>query len=177
MTREEYGSIYQISHNRTLRFLLARGASATVAADITQSAWVRGWERLSQLREAKMILTWINTIALNEYRRYMRREGSLNRSLPVPKREWAGKAHMNLAAIEVSRILAACNPGDRLLLEAQMNGITPKEIADEYGITETAVRIRFLRARRSARAVFGQDGSLNDPVMPHAKRRTKSAVS
>ena len=35
--------------------------------------------------------------------------------------------------------------------EAQMRGVTAKEMAREQGITETAVRIRFLRARRSAR--------------------------
>lgn len=171
MTREEYGDIYQIAHIRTLRFLLSKGASATVAADITQSAWLRGWERLSQLRDTKMILTWINTIALNEYRRYMVREGFLHRQLNIC--EPPPTAHVNLAAIDIGRILSVCSPSDRLLLEAQMNGITPKEMADEYGITETAVRIRFLRARRSARAAFEQFRSIRETrrsVTLHARR-------
>jgi len=32
-----------------------------------------------------------------------------------------------------------------------MVGITAKEMAEEEGVTETAIRIRFHRARRSAR--------------------------
>ena len=62
-----------------------------------------------------------------------------------------GKIHLDLAAIDVARILRVCRPPDRLLLEAQMQGVTAKEVAREQGLTETAVRIRFLRARRSAR--------------------------
>jgi len=62
-----------------------------------------------------------------------------------------GKTSLDLAAIDIARILRACRPLDRFLLEAQMNGVTAKEMAREQGLTETAVRIRFLRARRSAR--------------------------
>ena len=158
MTREEFGDLYQMAHNRTIRFLLAKGASATVAADVAQSAWLRGWERLSQLRDPRMILTWINTIALNEYRRQMTREAALNRARSGElQRSIPAKADFNFAAIDISRILAACSPSDRLLLQAQMSGVTPRELAYQHGITETAVRIRFLRARRSARAAFERE--------------------
>jgi DNA-directed RNA polymerase specialized sigma24 family protein len=50
MTGEEFGNMYRLTHMRTVRFLLSKGASPTIAADIAQ-AWLRGWERLSQLRE------------------------------------------------------------------------------------------------------------------------------
>jgi len=62
---------------------------------------------------------------------------------------------LNLAAIDVSRMLDACRPTDRLLLEAQMNGVTAQEIAREQGLPPGTIRIRFLRARRSARTVLG----------------------
>jgi DNA-directed RNA polymerase specialized sigma24 family protein len=158
MTREEFGDMYQLAHTRTVRFLLAKGASSTMAADVAQSAWLRGWERLSQLRDPKMILTWINTIALNEYRRQMTREAAFNRArMGELQRAIPAKSDPNSAAIDMSRILAACTPNDRLLLQAQMNGVTPRELACRHGITETAVRIRFLRARRSARAAFERE--------------------
>jgi DNA-directed RNA polymerase specialized sigma24 family protein len=147
MTREEYGDIYQMARERTIRFLVSRGATPALAPDIAQSAWMRGWERLAQLRDPQMIVTWVNSIALNQYRRAIRSERlhqEIQKSAP-------GKSCMDLAAIDVARILGACRPPDRLLLEAQMNGVTAKEMAREQGLTETAVRIRFLRARRSAR--------------------------
>jgi len=147
MTREEYGDIYQTGRERTIRFLLSRGAAPGLAPDIAQSAWLRGWERLSQLRDPQMILTWINSIALNQFRRVIRVE-RLHQEL---QRSSQGNASLDLAAIDVARILGACRPPDRMLLEAQMKGVTAKEMARTHGLTETAVRIRFLRARRSAR--------------------------
>jgi len=147
MTREEYGDIYQTGRERTIRFLLSRGAAPGLAPDIAQSAWLRGWERLSQLRDPQMIVTWINSIALNQYRRAIRTE-RLHQQL---QQSVHGNTSLDLAAIDVARILGVCRPPDRLLLEAQMNGVTAKEMASEHRHSETAVRIRFLRARRSAR--------------------------
>jgi RNA polymerase sigma factor (sigma-70 family) len=154
MTREEYGDIYQLARERTVRFLLSRGAAPGLAPDIAQSAWLRGWERLSQLRDPQMIVTWVNSIALNQYRRVIRSE-RLHHEI---QKHAESKTSQNLAAIDVARILGACRPPDRLLLEAQMKGVTAKEIAREQGLTETAVRIRFLRARRSARAALETRG-------------------
>jgi len=150
MTRQEYGDVYQTARERTIRFLLSRGAAPGLAPDIAQSAWLRGWERLSQLRDPQMIVTWVNSIALNQYRRVIRSE-RLQRELKPSAQD---KVSLNLAAIDVERILRSCRPPDRLLLEAQMKGVTAKEIAREQGLTETAVRIRFLRARRSARSAL-----------------------
>ena len=147
MTREEYGDIYQTGRDRTIRFLLSRVAAPGLAPDIAQSAWLRGWERLSQLRDPQMIVTWINSIALNQYRRVIRSE-RVHQQL---QQAVLGNTCLDLAAIDVARILRTCRPPDRALLEAQMEGVTAKEMAREQGITETAVRIRFLRARRSAR--------------------------
>jgi len=147
MTREEYGDIYQAGRERTIRFLLSRGVETELAPDIAQSAWLRGWERLSQLRDPQMIVTWINSIALNHYRRVIRSERVYQGLQPSA----LGDTSLNLAAIDVARILSFCRPTDRLLLEAQMKGLTAKEMAHQQGATETAVRIRFLRARRSAR--------------------------
>lgn len=154
MTREEYGDIYQTGRERTIRFLLSRGAAPGLAPDIAQSAWMRGWERLSQLRDPQMILTWINSIALNQYRRVIRTE-RLHQELP---QSGHGSSHLDLAAIDVARILRVCRPPDRALLEAQMKGVTAREMAREQGLTETAVRIRFLRARRSARKALEARG-------------------
>src|ERR1700733_14296290 len=133
MTREEYGDIYQTGRDRTIRFLLSRGAAPGLAPDIAQSAWLRGWERLSQLRDPQMIVTWINSIALNQYRRVIRNE-RLHQEL---QQSVYGNTCLDLAAIDVARILGACRPPDRLLLEAQMKGVTAKEMAHEKGHSES----------------------------------------
>jgi RNA polymerase sigma-70 factor (ECF subfamily) len=148
ITTESYGRIYQEAHERTIRFLLSRGVPSAMADDIAQSAWLRGWERLSQLRDERMLVTWVNTIALNQYRRAVRRQ----RSQQVIQEPIDGRTTaINLAAIDVAKALHLCRPPQRELLKAEMVGLTAKEIARAQGVTEQSIRLRFFRARRSAR--------------------------
>ncbi len=146
MTREGYAKAYQSGFDRTMRFLISHGLSGDYARDIAQAAWARGWERLDQLRQEPMIFTWVNTIALNFYRRAIRSERAFQ-ALP----ELSTSAGPDLAAIDLRRLLTFCRPCDRNLLEEQMRGATAEEMARDLGVSETAVRIRLLRARRAAR--------------------------
>jgi len=51
----------------------------------------------------------------------------------------------------VKRILRCCRKNDRIVLQRHyLEGYRVQEIASQHGWTETAVRIRLLRARRSA---------------------------
>lgn len=147
MTREAYARAYQDGLPLTFRFLLSRGVARDTAEEISQAAWMRGWERLGQLRSDELISTWVNTIALNLYRRAIRQE----RRLQGLKEPLYAKSTVNWAAIELRRILRFCRLPDRQLLEAQMVGQTAEEIAQDQGVSQTAIRIRLLRARRAAR--------------------------
>jgi RNA polymerase sigma-70 factor, ECF subfamily len=146
MTTESYGQAYQRGFHSTVRFLRSRGVAQDAVGDVAQAAWVRGWERLSQLRNESTVTTWVNAIAINVYRSILRSAkptGALS--------DFHGQAELNVAAIDVVSILKICKPRDRALLELQMQGATAEEIAQEHGVTVTAVRIRLLRARRAAR--------------------------
>jgi DNA-directed RNA polymerase specialized sigma24 family protein len=147
MTRDGYGLAYQKGFDLTIRFLLSRGAQREYAMEIAQGAWVRGWERLHQLRDESTVVTWVNTIALNAYRRVMRREAPAQ-ELP----EIVSPNGIDIAAIDIHRILNSCRPSERVLFEQQMFGATTEEIARAQGVTETAIRIRLLRARRATRS-------------------------
>jgi DNA-directed RNA polymerase specialized sigma24 family protein len=152
MTRSTYGDAYQAGFERTIRFLISRGAARDGAQEAAQAAWVRGWERLHQLRNDEMLLTWVNTIALNIYRRVMQTEERFHQPLP----ELYSRLRIDIAAIDVARILKFCRPRERHLLELQMQGVTTSEIARRSGVTETAIRIRLMRARHAARAATGR---------------------
>jgi DNA-directed RNA polymerase specialized sigma24 family protein len=147
MTRDEYGEAYEQGYELTVRFLLSHGArTGDRAAEAAQTAWTRGWEKLAQLRDPALVLTWVNAIALNTYRSFFRRE-PLFLTLP----EVRSKAGVDMAAIEVGRILKSCHPTERKLLEQQLRGMPIEEMAQQYGVTKTAVRIRLHRARRAVR--------------------------
>ncbi len=147
MTRETYGQAYQKGFRRTVRLLCARGATTEHAEDIAQAAWLRGWERLHQLRDEAMIVSWINAIAVNVHRYTVHYE---NRYQALP--DLFGEVGVDLARIDAARILGLCRPRDRVLFEQQMGGLTTEEIAAQQGVSPTAIRIRFLRARRATRA-------------------------
>ncbi|HEX6546654.1 MAG TPA: RNA polymerase sigma factor [Bryobacteraceae bacterium] len=145
MTTEEYGNAYQRGFNLTVRFLVSRGLSYDAALDTAQAAWAKGWERRGQLRDPNLVLTWTNSIALNIHRTYLRREPQ-TQTLP----ELAAPPRLNVAAIDAKRILTGCKPNDRIVLHSHyIEGYKVQEIAEQHGWTETAVRIRLLRARRS----------------------------
>jgi DNA-directed RNA polymerase specialized sigma24 family protein len=147
MTKEAYGQAYQRGYNLTVRFLISRGVPCDTARDVAQAAWVKGWERIIQLRNHSMVTTWVNAIALNVHRSVLRSERTFQ-AMP----EYSTGSGVNLAAIDLHRILSFCAPRDRALLELQMQGDTAEEIARKQGVTETAIRIRLLRARRTARS-------------------------
>lgn len=145
MTREQYGSAYKEGYNLTVRFLVSRGLSHDSARETAQAAWVKGWERLSQLRDSNMVLTWMNSIALNIHRSHARRERLLQ---PLP--DLSTPSNIDLAAIDLRRILKTCNKNDRTVLQRHyLEGYKVLEIARAHGWSETAVKIRLLRARRA----------------------------
>ncbi len=153
MTRESYGVAYQRGYPVTLRFLRSRGIPWERASECTQAAWAKGWERLEQLQNESMVITWVNAIALNVHNRLIRAEPAWQ-DLP----DLGTMPVVNLAAIDVARILNICCPGDRTMLRYQMSGLTPREIARMRGVPESAVRVRMLRARRAARRRIEQMG-------------------
>lgn len=145
MTTQEFGAAYEKGFTLTIRFLCSRGLSREAARETAQAAWVRGWERINQLRDVKMLFTWMNTIALNLYRSSLRREPFLQ-GLP----EVIAKSKTNLAVIDLNRVLKTCKKNDRMVLQRHyLEGYQVREIAQDNGWSETAVRIRLLRARRA----------------------------
>jgi DNA-directed RNA polymerase specialized sigma24 family protein len=143
MTIEAYGMAYKHGFERTIRLLLSRGARAEYAEEAAQAAWAMGWERIGQLRNEDAVRTWVNTIALNCYRRVMR---SQNRRLPL--RDVLTSANINVQAIDLGRFLNQCHPADRRLFEDYLEGYRLQEIACRQGISYAATRIRLFRARR-----------------------------
>ena len=149
MTQERYGQAYRQGFVRTVRFLRARGASYNDAEDVAQTAWLQGWQKLDQLRDERTVVSWVNTIAINYHRRGVQREARYQPLLDV-----CGRVEIDLAPLDTAKILNFCRPGDRILFEHQLGGLTTEEIAKKHRVSTTAIRIRLLRARRSVRALL-----------------------
>ncbi len=160
MDTTRFGDVYKAGMPRTIRFLLSMGFKQDLVIDLAQGAWIRAWERLSQLRNESNIVSWVNRIALNEGRRdlrYARRHVAFESSHHQT-------TTLNVAAIDLAKVLELCEPADREILEAQLHGTSGFEFAEKKGISETAMRLRNLRARRAARRLC----ETSSPVRLHA---------
>jgi RNA polymerase sigma factor (sigma-70 family) len=144
MTRDEYGQAYQAGFRLTVHFLISRGIVGEAAGEAAQAAWARGWERIEQLRSSKLVVTWVNSIALNLYRSHLRRPTF------EALRDVSVSFQTDFTSIDLQRVLRMCNPVERSLLQQQyLEELKISEIAHQQGCSETAARIRILRARRA----------------------------
>jgi RNA polymerase sigma factor (sigma-70 family) len=145
---QSFAKAYQKGFQQSVRFLSSRGVPRDLVFDTAQGAWTKAWERREQLRNPSCVLTWVNSIALNLYRSALRRERHTEAlvDLQDPKHEMIG------ASIDAERILNSCNRNDRVVLEAHyIRGFKLDEIARQNNWSETAARIRLLRARGRVR--------------------------
>jgi DNA-directed RNA polymerase specialized sigma24 family protein len=147
---EQYGAAYQGGYKSTVRLLISRGAQEESACDTAQAAWTRGWECIDQLRNREQVNTWVNSIALNLHRRALSR-GGREMLLDESTELFASPGMSHTAAIDLSKVLDRCMAEDRALLVRQLHGLTTAEMAREFGVTETAVRLRLMRAKLAAR--------------------------
>lgn len=147
MTQDGYGQAYQKGFSKTIRVLRSRGASQDHAEDVAQWAWMQGWQKLGQLKEDGMVISWVNAIAINCHRRVGQQEARFQ-SLP----DLCGHIGVDSAPLDAAKILESCSPEDRALFEQQLGGLTTPEIAKEQGVSAAAIRLRLFRARRAARA-------------------------
>jgi RNA polymerase sigma factor (sigma-70 family) len=140
-----YGQAYSSGYLRTLRFLASLGASHEAAEEISQAAWVKGWEFRHQIRKVASIPSWVNSIAKNMLRSHVRRQ----HTLPVPGERQTFSVSEPISKIEVHSLLDRCRDSDRHLLQRYyIEGYSASEIAHEIGLTSSAVRVRLLRIRR-----------------------------
>lgn len=152
MSNTEFANAYQAGFPGTIRFLVSKGILVHLAEEYAQEAWAIGWERLGQLRDDRLVCSWVRQIAWNHCCRHFE---AANRSLPL--REFPSEDAAPTLVITLRQVLKACKPDDQALLRQAIEGLTPAEISTLAGCTPGAVRIRLMRARRAAARLFYGD--------------------
>ena len=173
LSPQEFSDAYEASYSRTVRFLLSQGAFPDVAEEVAQDAWARGWERQSQLKSDAALVPWVNSIAMNVLRGYIKRQ-SRSPQLPeggeglVPaKQQVSLEDHCDL-----DRMMGRCEPEVRQLLWAYWaEGFTSKEIASQLTIKPVSVRVKMGRIAKNFERLLhgnGSNGSTNQQVSQKA---------
>ncbi len=145
------------NHRAFLSFLEHRVGDRATAEDILQDAFVRGMERLGQLREGESAVAWFYRLLRNAVSDYYRRRASSNRRLEAFAAELVGATEAppeiaNEVCACVGRLAAALKPEYAAALKrVEVDGIAVKEFAAEAGISETNAGVRVFRAREALR--------------------------
>ncbi len=146
LTRDDYARAYQDGFSKTVRFLAANGASQEVAEEVAQAAWVRGWERIGQLRHVQALTYWINSIAKNFLRNSFRRRHASTELLETT----LITNPLHSEPLDARRIFAECSEAERQLLERYyLEGFTSQELSEEFGLSAVGVRVRLTRLKKN----------------------------
>jgi RNA polymerase sigma factor (sigma-70 family) len=144
--RERFTSIYRANYHRLLGYALRR-TSEEAAADIVAEVFLTAWKRLEDVPEGEATRLWLygtaRRVVANQERSQRRRAGLVHRI--SQERAPEGTAQAGLAAEAFARL----GDGDRELLAlVAWEGLDPGDVAQVYGCSRNAVRIRLYRARR-----------------------------
>jgi RNA polymerase sigma factor (sigma-70 family) len=148
MNAQQFGEAYQKDgYRRTVCFLQGRGIGADQANELAQAAWVRGWERISQLQDESRLINWVNAIAHNLLLTGFRQNWLVD--LSHVDHEPATLPLVNLIVLDVRQALAKCTPRhQRLLIAFYREGISTRELATQSGRSLEAIHAELYRARK-----------------------------
>jgi RNA polymerase sigma-70 factor (ECF subfamily) len=131
--------------------------SDDTARDLAQEVALRAWRRLASLEDPRSFTAWIRRIAANAARDHLRRaairrEDELDDALDLagdddPHAEAERRAELRL-------MLAALADEDAevvSLLVARAEGTSVEELAARVGLSEGALKMRLMRARKRLR--------------------------
>lgn len=153
---------------RVIRGVLARSAEVE---DIAQEAFFRAYRSLGQVEAGSRLGPWLVRIAVNlcydHLRRVRRRsERSFSELTSEEVRAVDTLLHDETALHSADRLflrdvaerlVSRLAPRDRaVLLLKEREGMDTREVAEVLGCSETAVRLRLFRARRTLRQLLGE---------------------
>lgn len=147
---------------------MARGAEVE---DIAQEVFLRAYRALGQIQHGSRIGPWLIRIAVNlcyDHLRRLRqrrertfselteREAMVLEMLLSDETALTQIDRLSLREL-AERLVGRLAPQDRaVLLLKEREGMGTREIARTLGCSETAVRLRLFRARRTLRKLFGE---------------------
>jgi RNA polymerase sigma-70 factor, ECF subfamily len=127
------------------------------AEDVVQETHVRAYEHLTQFAGRSLLSTWLTRIAVHESWRRMKRRNKQCEINAITAPLWragrvTGTPEDDLLKIEARVVLekeidALPEPLRSVFLMRSLKQMNAAEIAKSLGITEKAVKMRFLRAR------------------------------
>ena len=160
--RLAFEELVRATHRRVYSLAYRLVGDRSDAEDVAQEAYLRMFRGLAGFREEAAFETWMHRIVANCAMTHLRRKGRFGDvmrdeegpEVSTPDRAQDGAVQRD----ELRRGLAALPEGQRtVLLLKDVYGLSVREIAQELGIEEGAVKVRAHRARRRLKELLTED--------------------
>jgi RNA polymerase sigma-70 factor (ECF subfamily) len=168
--RAAFEEVVRETHRRVYTLAFRLVGDRAEAEDVAQEAYLRMFRGLASFREEARFETWMYRIVANCAVSALRRRGRFGDVVPDEDLDLPSPEQTEQQAIdsdELTRALAELPQGQRVVVILKdVYGLSCREIGDELGVEEGAVKVRLHRARRrladiiSAGADRDRDGEL-----------------
>ncbi len=150
--RQAFEELVRLTHRRVYSLAYRLTGDRTEAEDVAQEAYLRMFRGLAGFREEARFETWMHRIVTNCAISMLKRRGRFGDVLaeepadvPVPDSTAPRLADRDA----LSRAMATLPEGQRVvLLMKDVYDLSCREIGEEVGIEEGAVKVRLHRARK-----------------------------
>jgi RNA polymerase sigma-70 factor (ECF subfamily) len=158
--RRAFEELVEITHRRVYSLAFRLTGDRTEAEDVSQEAYLRMFRGLAGFREEAQFETWMHRIVTNCAISMRKRRGRFGdllaeepEDVPVPD----STAPALVERDSLSRALALLPEGQRIaVLLKDVYGLSCKEIGEELGVGEGAVKVRLHRARKRLRELLDE---------------------
>jgi RNA polymerase sigma-70 factor (ECF subfamily) len=166
--RRAFEELVGLTHRRVYSLAFRLTGDRTEAEDVAQEAYLRMFRGLAGFREEARFETWMHRIVTNCAMSMLKRRGRFGdvlaeeaEDLPVPDTTAPRLAERDA----LSRALAVLPEGQRVVvLLKDVYGLSCREIGEEVGIEEGAVKVRLHRARKRLRELLDEPEERAGPV-------------
>ena len=163
-----FGELVELTHRRVFSLAFRLVGDRYDAEDVAQDAYLRMFRGLSGFREEARFETWMYRIVTNSAINLLRRRGrqgellsdeSAMDTIVAPD----APAEQTADRDELTRSLDALPAGQRaVVILKDVYGLSCREIGNELGIEEGAVKVRLHRARKRLKEAIQQGGGFDE---------------
>ena len=159
---EAFDAIMAKYEARLLRYLTGMVGDVEVARELCQDTFLAAYQALSRLHGELHLSAWLHTIAMNKARSHHRRK-KFKIFVPIEDHDLPASSvdlQASVADSDLVRRTLEKMPkqyAEALLLQLA-GGLSCKEMAGMLHCSESAIKVRLMRARDSFRRMYEQEG-------------------
>lgn len=162
--KELFGMLVERYQQPLFNLMLRSTCNQEEAADLTQDAFVRAFDRLCSFRPDRRFFPWLYSLAINLVRDWKRRNRNHNSKRHILEQETLQREDGNNhhAVLENSEQLSLLNHAllnltdqtREILILRYRHGLPVREVADVFDLSESAVKMRVKRGLEQLRGIM-----------------------